>query len=115
MYARIPLFLRASTAKRQQMRAFEPPALISFFPNESRGETTRLFVDEGVVHQIKGLERRCAGDASGRAGVGVGTIEQGQVRMPLDALRHQVDAAPVCLVDGLERLVLCKVPGGLVG
>ena len=40
---------------------------------------------------------------AGGAGVGVGAVEQRQERMPLDALRHQVDAAAVGVVDRLER------------
>ena len=48
-----------------------------------------------------------------RAGAGIGAVEDREVRMPLDALRHQVDAAAVRVVDGLERIVLGEFPLGL--
>ena len=77
------------------------------------GELLRLLVDERVVHQVQRLQRRRAGDAAVGAGVGVGAVEERQERVPLDALRHQVDAAAVGVVDGLERVVLREVPGRL--
>ncbi len=69
----------------------------------TNGSFIRNSACSGVVLVIRGR----------RAGVGVGAVEERQERVPLDALRHQVDAAAVRLVDGLERVVLREVPGRL--
>ena len=47
---------------------------------------------------------------SRRAGVGVRAVEQRQERMPLDPLHHQVNAAPVVIIDRRERGVLREAP-----
>ena len=43
--------------------------------------------------------------------IGVGAVEQSEERVPFDALRHEVNAAPVVVVKGDERVVLRETPG----
>ena len=65
-----------------------------------------------VVQEKQGLRRHCGGAANGRAGIGIRPVEEGQKRMPLDALRHQVHAAAVVLIGGHVRAVLGIPPSG---
>ena len=49
--------------------------------------------------------RRC-----GSAGVWIGPVKEREERVPLDPLRHEVDAAPVVVVKSGERGVLGEPP-----
>jgi hypothetical protein len=82
---------------------------------QAPGEAPGQPVDRRVVHQVQRLQRRRADVAPGRAGVGVGPVEQGEVRVALDPLGHQIDTSAVCFIDGLERPVLGEVPRRLLG
>ena len=78
--------------------------------DQAVGQPTGLFGDERIVEQIEGLRRNDGrGAESGRC-VGVGAIEQGEVRVACESLRHEIDAAMGRVVNGLERSVLRPVP-----
>ena len=77
---------------------------------QPRGKAFRLIVNERVVEQVESLQRGGARSARRGAGAGVGSVEDREVRVTLDALRHQIDAAVVRIVDRLERFVLGEVP-----
>ena len=87
--------------------------VIGALGDEARGEAFGLFVDEWIVEQVEGLQRRGAGGARGGAGARVGSVEDGQIGMPLDALRHEIDAAFAGFVGGFERVVLREFPVAL--
>ena len=74
-------------------------------------EPPRLVVDERVIQQIEGLE----GDGRAVAHRGrharVGSVEQGQVRVRMEALHHQVDAPVLRRIDRLELVVRGERPG----
>src|SRR5687768_16527527 len=73
-------------------------------------DLSRLLVDKWVVEQVEGLQWCRADGTSGRAGGGIGAVKDCQIRMALDALRHQINAAAVAVIHGLERVVLRVFP-----
>lgn len=79
--------------------------------DEVVGEGFGLGVEERVIQEEEGLSGDRALVAARGAGVGVGSIEQGEKRVALDALGHEVDAAAGGIVDRLERGMLGEVPG----
>ena len=48
----------------------------------------------------------------GGRGVRIGAVEKRQKRVPLDPLRHEIDAAPIVLVHRAERCMLRIPPAG---
>ena len=63
-----------------------------------------------AVHQVQGLQRTVGRGADVGGGVRVGTVEQAEKRMAMQPLRHQVHAAVIGRIVGLEREVLRPMP-----
>ena len=76
------------------------PVVVGRALQQAGRRTVGLLVDERVVEEEQRLRRHGGRSALGGAGVGVGAVEQGEERVALVPLRHQVDAAAVGLVDG---------------
>ena len=70
-------------------------------------------MNELVVKQEQRLQRSGARGANWGARGRIGTVENREIRMALDALGHQVNTAPLGVINGLERIVLGKLPLGL--
>ena len=69
-----------------------------------------LRVDERIVEEEQRLGRHCRPQTLGRRGVRVRSIEQREERMPLEPLRHEINAPLVVVVDRAEWSVLRVAP-----
>ena len=83
-------------------------------PPDRFGQRRRLRVKERIVQEVQRLSRHGGRLPRGRAGVGIGTIEERQVRVTSLPLHHHKHAAPIRVVHGAERIVLRERPSRLL-
>src|SRR5262245_47428799 len=109
--AAMKLLRRGETTQHQLVRQIDPFPTFRLSCDQPPGQVIGLLVNERTIHHEQGLNWRDRGRPHWRTGIRICSIKNGQIRMPLEALRHEIDTAPIGLVDSSERIVLCKVPG----